>query len=196
MRSRIAVGTMALALLLGACGSDDESSGDSSPASSPVDDTTADEESATGNEPAESDGGGDDPQQDAEEFVDEIADDLEEQQEASGGGEATLVVGDQTWTFSPVLCAFGEEQIGQEGAEFVLSSLQDGMQMYASIDSFGHLVSLDDIEDFENPRVSLSSFGDVVITVDGKRISAEAEFADGTSESGATVAGSFTATCP
>lgn len=168
MGSRIAVGTIALALLLGACGSDDESSDGSSPASS----------------------------QDAEELVDEIADDLEEQQEAIGGGEATLVVGDQTWTFSPVLCAFGEQQIGQEGAEFVLSSQQDGMQMYASIDSFGHLVSLNDIEDFENPRVDLTSLGDGVIIVDGKQISAEADFADCTAEDGATISGSFAATCP
>ncbi|MEM7286749.1 MAG: hypothetical protein AAF480_10395 [Actinomycetota bacterium] len=140
---------------------------------------------------------------DAEDFIEdpegaaeELAEQIEERQEAVGGGSATLTVGDQTWTFSSVLCAFGEDEIGQEGAEFVLSSIQDGMQMYASIDSFGHSVSLDDIEDFENPKVSLSAFSGEFIELDGKNVRAEAEFADGTSDDFAMVAGVFEATCP
>jgi len=132
----------------------------------------------------------------AEELAGDLVEDLESQQVASGGGSATLTVGDREWTFSSVLCAFGEDETGQEGAEFVLSSLQDGMQMYASVDSFGHFVSLDDIEDFENPKVSLSSEGDSFIKIDGKTITAEVDFTDNASDSFETSPGTFTATCP
>lgn len=76
------------------------------------------------------------------------------------------------------------------------SSIQDGMQLYASIDSFGHSVSLNDIEDFENPSVDLQAFGDDFLEVDGKSARAQAEFADGTSDDFATIAGTFEATFP
>ena len=121
---------------------------------------------------------------------------MEEVQEQQGGGSARFVVGDDEWTFDSVLCAFGEEQIGQEGAEFVLSSIQDGLQMYVSIDSFGHSISLDDIEDFENPSVSLSSDGDDFIIVDGKSVSAAAEFIDFTGDDFTSTPGTLEATCP
>lgn len=132
----------------------------------------------------------------AQDLADDLAADLEEQQAAQGGGSATLVVGDQQWTFQSVLCAIGEEQTGQEGAEFVLSSIQDGLQMYASIDSFGHSVSLNDIQDFENPSVAISWLGQSGIIVDGNEVTAEVEMIDETSDSFETVAGTFTATCP
>lgn len=134
--------------------------------------------------------------EDAEEFAENQADALEEVQEQQGGGSARLVVGDEEWVFDSVLCAFGEEQIGQEGAEFVLSSIQDGLQLYASIDSFGHSIGLDDIEDFENPSVSLGSEGDGFISVDGTSVSAEAEFIDFTGDDLTTTPGTFEATCP
>ena len=174
-----------LALLFAACSSDDSDSatdpGDSAVASDAVATTDSDPEDAGG---------------DLEDSIDEMAEDLEATQAAQGGGTATLVVGDQEWIFESVLCAFGEDQIGQEGAVFNLSSIQDGMQMYASIDSFGHSVSLTDIEDFENPSVSLDAFGGEFILLDGKTVTAEAEFTDGTSESFDTVTGTFTASCP
>lgn len=133
----------------------------------------------------------------AEQMADDMVENLEEQQAAQGGGSATLTVGDQTWEFDSVLCAFGEDEIGQEGAELVVSSLQDGLQFYVSIDSFGHMVSLDDVSDFENPSVSLSTFGsDDFIVVDGKNVSGEAGFMDSNSDSMDTVDGSFQVTCP
>ena len=92
--------------------------------------------------------------------------------------------------------SFGEDEIGQEGAEFVLSSIQDGMQMYVSIDSFGHSVSLDDIQDFENPKVGLTAFGDGFVEVDGKNVRATAEFSDTTGDDFTMVEGTFEATCP
>lgn len=119
-----------------------------------------------------------------------------DRQTAGGGGSATLTVGDQTWTFTSVLCAFGEEEIGQPGAEFVLSSIQDGMQMHASIDGSGHLVSLNDIDDFENPKVSLEALGAGFIELDGKHVRADAEFDDDTSDGLTTVDGVLEATCP
>jgi hypothetical protein len=134
---------------------------------------------------------------DAEEMAEDMAENLEETQEAVGGGSATLVVGDQTWAFDSVLCAFGEEQIGQEGAEFNMSAIQDGLQLYASIDSFGHSVSLNDIENFAEPSVALEAFpGDAEIALDGKSVSATASFVDSTSDSFEGVEGTLEATCP
>ena len=180
-----------LALLAASCGSD------SDPAA--VDDTPVDEVVEDASDAVDDTAGvtdSSDVLEDAEEFAEDQADALEEVQEQQGGGSARFVVGDDEWTFDSVLCAFGEEEIGQEGAEFVLSSIQDGLQMYVSIDSFGHSISLDDIEDFENPSVSLSSVGDDFIVVDDKSISAEAEFVDSTGDGTTTTPGTFEATCP
>jgi hypothetical protein len=180
-----------VALLAASCGSDGE------PAAvdeAPVDEVVEEASDAAGDaaDVAESS----DVLEDAEEFAEGQVDALEEVQEQQGGGSARFVVGDDEWTFDSVLCAFGEEEIGQEGAEFVLSSIQDGLQMYVSIDSFGHSISLDDIEDFENPSVSLSSEGDDFIVLDGKSVSAAAEFIDFTGDDLATTPGTFEATCP
>lgn len=123
-----------------------------------------------------------------------------------GGGGATLTVGDESWTFDSVLCAFGEDEIGQEGAELVVSSIQDGLQLYVSIDSFGHSTTLDDVEDFENPSVGLLAGGPVAslgggeeefIDVDGRDVTAEAQFTDAlANEPNAMTAGTLDATRP
>jgi len=141
----------------------------------------------------------------AQDLADELAESLEGQQAASGGGGATLTVGDTTWTFASVLCAFGPEEIGQEGAEFVLSSLQDGLQLYVSIDSFGHSVSLDDVSDFQNPSVSLSAerftaaangAPEEFVEVNGKEVTSTALFLDGTTDDLEPIEGALEATCP
>ena len=134
--------------------------------------------------------------EDPEGFVEDLTDSLEEQQSSQGGGSATLVVGDQTWTFSPVLCAFGPDEIGQEGAEFVLSAIQDGLQMYVSIDDFGTFITLDDIKDFENPSLSIGSSGGAASGIDGKSGRAEGEFIDSIADAFETIPGTFEATCP
>lgn len=180
-----------------ACGSDGDGDGESTATES-----TSGAESTASPSEGDDDGGGDDPA----EAVDELVEDLEQTQASQGGGGARLVVGDQEWVFDSVLCAFGPEEIGQEGAELVVSSIQDGLQLYASIDSFGHLVSLDDIENFDDPSVSLSAdqFNNELsgnptefIVVDGKDISADTFFADGTADVGAApTEGSFEASCP
>ena len=178
-----------LALVAASCG--DDGGGD-----------TADTSSAGSADVEPADTGDSTPAASAEDAAADLAeglvDDLAETQASQGGGSATLTVGDQMWTFDSVLCAFGEEMIGQEGAVFNLSSIQDGLQMYASIDSFGHSLSLDDIEDFQNPSVSLSSsFGsDEFIQLDGKNVTAEIGFIDGTTDDFTETPGTFTATCP
>lgn len=85
----------------------------------------------------------------------------------------------------------------------VVSTRQDGMQLDATGNTrFGHVVSLDDIEDLENPRVawsagqpgSATAGSEEIIHVDGERVSVEATFTDQTT--GATANGTLEATCP
>lgn len=139
----------------------------------------------------------------AEEMVDDMVDDLQAQQDAAGGGEAELTIDGQTWRFDSVLCGIGPEEIGDPEAEFVLSALADGLQLYVSVDGYGHSVSLHDIDDFEDPSVAWSA-GDVFsddlgefVEVDGKQVRAEVEFIDELDESYSTTAtGVLQATCP
>lgn len=177
----------ACALALTGCGSDAPDATDASEAV---------ESAVAGATDGMTDGSLEEMQQGAEQMAEDLAEGLEAQQETQGGGSATLTVGDRTWTFDRVLCAIGEEETGQEGAEFVLSSIQDGVQFYVSIDSFGHSVSLNDIEDFENPSVALvSEFGaDEFIQLDGTNVSGEVTMVqdDGTGGEPA----SFEGTCP
>ncbi len=187
MKLRTVLIAATIVLALTACGgSDGDATSTAAPTTAPAD--AADTAPATA----------DDAIAGAEDFADDLVDSLETAQAAAGGGSVTLTVGDETWTFDSVLCAFGPEEIGQEGAEFVLSSIQDGNQMYVSIDSFGHSVSLNDIDDFVNPSVSLTSaFGaDDFIILDGKSFSGSADFMDDTSDSFDTTPGSFSGTCP
>ncbi len=130
----------------------------------------------------------------AEDFSD-MADSLEGQQ---SGGSASLTIGEETWNFDGVLCAFGPDEIGQEGAEFVLSAIADGVQFYLSIDEFGHSASIHDVENFEDPTVSWDSDmnADEFITVSGKEASGEVGFVDYESDLMESVPGSFDATCP
>lgn len=183
MKRKLWMTAVVVGFLVGGCGGDDDTE-----LAGPAD--TVDVPAVSGDETAV------DLAEDLTEGVEELTENLEDLQASQGGGSATLTVGDQSWTFAPVLCAFGEEQIGQEGAVFNLSSIQDGMQMYASVDVYGHSVTLDDIRDFENPSVSLSSTGDGFLSIDGKTITGSAEFRDGTTDDFSTVAGEFSASCP
>jgi hypothetical protein len=141
----------------------------------------------------------------AQAAADAAAEALEAQQEAQGGGSAVLTIGDTTWTFESVLCAFGPDEIGQEGAEFVLSALQDDLQLYVSIDEFGHYVSIDDIENFDDPSVSmtaddtaasLNGADEFLVELDGKRATAEGFFIDYSTDGLEGTEGTLEATCP
>ena len=141
--------------------------------------------------------GSDDGAIEMEEEMEEIAASMEAQQT---GGSASVTIGEQTWDFDGVLCAFGPEEIGQEGAEFVLSAIGDGLQFYISVDAMGQFVSLNDIESFEDPALSWEAdqgaSGEGFIQVDGKDVSGEATFIDYDSESWDEVEGSFEGSCP
>jgi hypothetical protein len=198
------------ALVITACGGD-SGGGDSGATDIPID---ADDPSAVAVEsvaPADVPGDTDVPSRDAlDQAADdatEAVDDLEAVQESVGGGSATFSANGQTWEFSSVLCAFGEDQIGQPGAVFNLSAIADGLQLYASIDDSGasHSLSLNDIEDFENPSVSLTIDPFVAgaagapsefLTLDDKQVSAEVTMIDGNTNQPTAEPATFSATCP
>jgi hypothetical protein len=119
----------------------------------------------------------------------------------TGSVFATLEVGGQTYRFERVFCTVGPEQTGREDTDFVLSATQDGVRLDASINTrFGHVVTLADTRNRENPRFGWSA-GEVelggagpFIRIDGKRVSATATFTDGIA--GATAEGTLSAVCP
>lgn len=180
-----------LTVLVAACGGDDDGDAADAPETPAADDGGA---PADANEMAEDMG------------VDDMIDAQEQAQESQGGGHATITIGDETWEFDSVLCTVGPAETGREDTEFVLSSIQDGLQLDATINTeFGHSISLNDIEDFENPSVSygytdvsavVSGDSAEVIQVDGKQVHAEAAFYDDTSDSFEEIPGTLTATCP
>ena len=190
---------LVLVLVLAACGSEDPAEEATQDAVDAIGEATED---ATADAAEALEELGDDPEQ----LAGDLAEDLESQQEAVGGGDAELTVDGQTWTFDSVLCAFGPEEIGDEDAEFVLSAISDGLQLYVSIDGFGHSVTLDDIDDFEDPSVGWAAGGPIAsmagddeefVELDGKQVRAEAQFRDSVDEmSGTTAQGTLAATCP
>ena len=121
----------------------------------------------------------------------------------TGSGSATLEVGGRSYRFDRVLCAFGPEETKREDTEFVLSAIKDGVQLDATISNrFSHVVTLADIRNSENPSVGWSA-GEVErvtggagesIRLDGKRVSATAQFTDRIA--GATAEGTLSAECP
>jgi hypothetical protein len=200
-------------LIIGACGSDGDSDepADDSTNEASSDDATNDGADTGGDTGAVTvpDAGEleDAVAEDAQDAADEIADGLEDVQDAQGGGSATFTANGQTWEFPSVLCAFGEDQIGQPGAVFNLSAIDNGLQLYASIDDSGavHSLSLNDIEDFENPSVSLSmnsllagAFGvpTEFLTLDGTEVTGSVVMIDDTTNQPTDAPAEFSATCP
>lgn len=131
-------------------------------------------------------------------------------------GSATLIIGDQTWTFDNYYCAFGPEQTKNERVSFSSGSIgsPDGvrLQLDASIqdpDKQGRYegegtiqsVTLNDIEDFENPSVDFGAVGGIVgasgfvIQIDGNTVTVEASFDDGTTDERESIPGTLEATC-
>ena len=136
-------------------------------------------------------------------------------QQQQGAGKATLKVGDKTYEFDTVMCAFGTDETKNADWDFSLSAIQDGTQLSVSRGAeggqYGDSVSLDDIENVDDPSVSWSApahvlptaanpnavVDDSFVEIDNKNISAQAQFDDGTKgTTGEPVAGTLTATCP
>jgi hypothetical protein len=214
MNGRIICGVAISVLVVGACGSDNGSEDIAGEVSVVADDVAedleepaSDVEEAADDLVAEADAVGDDVLADAEQAANDIADDLEATQDAVGGGGATFTANGQTWEFPSVLCAFGEDQIGQAGGVFNLSAIDDGVQLYASIDDSGasHSLSLNDIKDFENPSVSLSvdpftagmlGASTEFLVLDGKQVTADVAMLDDTTNEPIAGTAQLSATCP
>jgi hypothetical protein len=148
----------------------------------------------------------------------ENGDDSAPAQQAGDRGSATLTIGEQTWTFDSYYCATGARETRNDRVSFSSGATgsPDGvrLQLDASIqdpseedrlegDGVIHSVTLNDIEDFENPTAGWSAVSGIVgesnafIQVSDGRVTAEAvfddELTDGVIEE---VPGTLEATCP
>lgn len=138
---------------------------------------------------------------------------------SGGSGSATLTIGDESWTFTDLFCGFSPEETRNDRVSFTLSAFGESAtgartQLDATIqdteeqgryegDGTIHSVSLNDIEDFDNPSVAWDAVTGIVgggaftINVNGKNVSAEAVFDDGrTNDVLEEVAGTLEAVCP
>jgi len=136
-----------------------------------------------------------------------------------GSGNATLTIGDESWSFDDVFCAFSPEESRNDRVSFTLAAFGETaegvrIQLDATIqdpDEEGRYkgqgvifsVSLDDVEDFENPSLGwllLTGFFsevDPVILVDGKNVTVDTIFDDAlTDDVIEEVPGTLRATCP
>ena len=191
----IAVMLLVFGMLIAACTSDDDDGGN-------------DGDGADATEPAN--GGGE---------ATEPADDGDGDGGSQGSGSATLAIGNDSWSFDDVFCAFSPEDAGNDRVSFTLSAFGETaegvrIQLDATIqdpDEAGRYegngvifsVSLDDVEDFANPSVGwllLTGFFtevDPVILVDGKTVTVDTIFDDAlTDDVIEEVPGTLRGTCP
>ena len=113
----------------------------------------------------------------------------------SGAGTASLTIGDQSWEFAQVACAFGEEETGVEGSEFNMVASDGSAVVYAAIDLDNTYIEFNDRAASDPALAEFISNDDTTITINGKAISAEASFT--TYEDYDTIhQGTLSATCP
>jgi hypothetical protein len=111
-----------------------------------------------------------DPAPDA--TVEDTIRDAAEEGEVLPAGGATLTVGGREWSFPAVVCLFGDDA-AQVGAEFALSAVANGYELYAAKYDERDVVTLDDIDGIAPEPVSLTSRGNGrSIRVDGRRVTA------------------------
>ena len=195
-----------LLLLLAACGSDGDDS------SSDTDEATTTEAAApeeTDDETAEEPVAEDEP---AAEPTDGAAEAPPEDSGGGGtGGSMTLTVGEESWSFEDVFCAFSPEEAGNESVSFFVTTIANGLQPDASIidntgegryegDGVIQSISIHDIEDFENPTVAYSAenfiTGEPLIFIDGKSITGGGNFDDERTDEIEEIPGTLEASCP
>jgi hypothetical protein len=115
---------------------------------------------------------------------------------SSGGtGSATITIGADSWDFANVRCGFGEEGTGVPGAIVNAAATQNGLSLYVADDGGGDsYIELSDLNDPDDGlNWSTRGASDTpTVTVDGKRVTADAAFIDG---SGATTDGSVEVNC-
>ena len=176
--------------------------------SSDSDDAGNDGDGADATEPAN---GGD-----ATEPADDSDGDGGEDGGSPGSGNATLTIGDESWSFS-VNCAFTQEETRSDRVSFSLSGsgeTADGVpiQLNASIqdeqddgryegDGVTYKASVADAEDTESPSVRWLSLlfpmeGNSLVQVDGKNVTADMTFRDYVSRAVDEIPGTLEATCP
>lgn len=115
--------------------------------------------------------------------------------DGAGSGSASLTIGDNSWEFTQVVCAFGEEETGVEGSEFNLVASNGSATVYAAIDP-GHTYI-----EFNEPAAADPSLSEFItgieptIEIDEKNVYASASFI--TYEDTDTFhVGALQATCP
>ena len=134
----------------------------------------------------------------------------------AGAGSATLTVGDQTWTFDNYYCRLGPENTGNDRVSLSSGALgtHEGVRtpLDASIqdkDEQGRMegdgtiqsITLNDVEDFENPNVALAAESgfvggpEFVVQVDGDTATVSASFDDGTTDEIEAIPGTLEAMC-
>lgn len=135
-----------------------------------------------------------------------------------GSGNATLTIGDESWSFDDVVCAFSLEQTFIRKQSFTLSAFGEtaegvGIELTVAIldeqedgryerDGVSYGILLDDVDNSENPTLAWVSqaglFGEVepVILVDGKDVTSDTTFVDHVIITGEEIPGTLRATCP
>ena len=125
------------------------------------------------------------------------------EESAESGVAATFTVGEESWDFERVLCAFGPEKTEVETTTFTMLASKDGISVNASIDErFGHVMSLQQTGRDDGPLVlweaggpgpqARAEAGDL-IQLDGERVTASGTFVD--PETGESAEGTFTGEC-
>lgn len=126
-------------------------------------------------------------------------------------GSATLVVGDETYTFDNYVCAFGYSSTQSDIYSFSSNSFGevDGVRVQMQLDvqdpsggdqltggGVTQEIHLDDIEDFENPSIRINTES-LDATFDGDDITAKGTFWDEADDPNRQNAmpGTFEATC-
>lgn len=113
----------------------------------------------------------------------------------SSVGTASLSIGDLSWEFTHVVCAFGEDEIGIEGAEFNMIAGNGSASVYAAIDPGHTYIEFADPTAADATQREFITLIEPTIEIDGKNIYAPASFA--TYEDPDTLLmGALTATCP
>lgn len=155
-----------------------------------------------------------------EQPADDQADDGDGPQ-GGGSGNATLIIGDEMWTFININCAYSAKETGfsDSRTSFILSSFGETdegarTQLFVEIRDWEvqgryegegtiHSVKVTDIENLEDPSVAWEAYELVEGTpefttqVDGKNVTADALFDDRLTESEVEeVPGTFQGTCP
>lgn len=204
VRARV-LGVVVLVLAIGlvGCGGDGEADGSTSVTTGADVDTTV-------------------PEEDSEDTTTttEAATTTEAVASGAGPGEATLTVGDETWTFDNYLCAFGYDATQSQTFSFSSTSFGEHstgarVQMLVDIadesgggryqgDGVEAIITINDISDFENQAVSWEAnssdgvFGtgpfDVVVEGDSVAV-ASANFDSGLTDEREAVPGTFQGTC-